>query len=143
MQKQKFNPAINSVSLHFGPHIVHGHAEESAFGKVMQNMLLREINKTCGEMFEKMAGTPAAAPTSFDFSEVKASSILGSVQRWREMIARQEPVKEFEPCSVPDWMRPGLRAKGMTDEQIDKIIITAVEPSFEDVPGIVLRTVSS
>ena len=143
MQKQKFNPAINSVSLHFGPHIVHGHAEESVFGQVMQNMLLREINKTCCEMFEMMKGTPAAAPTSFESAEVEASSILASVQRWREMIARHEPVKEFEPCSVPDWMRPGLRAKGMTDEQIDKIIITAVEPSFEDRPGIVLRTVSS
>ncbi|UAW53017.1 hypothetical protein pEaSNUABM23_00235 [Erwinia phage pEa_SNUABM_23] len=144
MQKQKFNPSEPySVSLHFGPHIVHGHAQESAFGQVMQNMLLREINKSCEAMFKTMTDVPVAASPTFDCAEVEASNILAAVQRWHEVIANEPPAKEFEPCSVPDWMRPGLRAKGLTDEQIDKIIITGIEPSFEDRPGLVLRTVSS
>lgn len=144
MQKRKFDPnEPYSVSLSFGPHIVHGHAQDSAFGQVMQNMLLREINKSCEAMFKTLADVPVAAAPTFDCAEVEASNILAAVQRWHEMIANEPLVKEFEPCFVPDWMRPGLRAKGMTDEQIDKIIITGIEPSFEDRPGIVFKTVSA
>lgn len=144
MQKRKFDPSEPySVSLSFGPHIVHGHAEESAFGQVMQNMLLREISKTCKESFDAMAATPVGIQPTFECAENEAGSILRFIEQWREMAAGQPPVKEFEPCSVPDWMRPSLRSHGMTDDQIDKIIITGIEPSLVDMPGVVLRTVSA
>ncbi len=153
MQKQKFNPnEPYSVSLHFGPHIVHGQAEESAFGKIMQTMLLREITKKSEESFAALARTPAGVQHTFEEVEHGVSSILSSVQRWHEMLQKYESEQEFEPCSVPDWMRPGLRNQGMSDDQIDKIIIIGVEPaipglpdvqpSLDVVPGIVLRTVT-
>lgn len=144
MQKRKFDPnEPYSVSLSFGPHIVHGHAEESAFGQVMQNMLLREISKTCKESFDAMAATPVGIQPTFECEENDASSILRCVEQWHKLIADQPPVREFEPCSIPDWMRPSLRSQGMTDDQIDKIIITGIEPSVVDMPGVVLRTVSA
>ncbi|AWY08500.1 hypothetical protein HOT49_gp238 [Erwinia phage vB_EamM_Alexandra] len=141
MQKQKFNPETHSVSLHFGQHIVHGHAQESVFGDVMQTLLMREIERSTKEAMEQFSGI-ATAPPTIECETKDTSSILNALKQWQEIINSQEPQKEFEPCSVPDWMRPSLKAKGMTEEEIDKILITGIEPSWEDRPGVVFRTVT-
>lgn len=141
MQKQKFNPAINSVSLHYGPLVVHGHAQDSALNNVVHRTLLNELNRTCEDMFDKMACVPAAAPT-FECEVTDGNTILESLKQWQTFINSQEPVQEFEPCSIPDWMRPGLKEKGMTDAEIDSILITGIEPSWDETPGVVFRTVT-
>lgn len=139
MQKQKFNPETHSVSLHFGQHIVHGHAQESAFGDIMQTLLLREISRTTKEVMEQGI---EVAPPAIECKTTDASSILSALKQWQEIINAQEPQKEFEPCSIPDWMRPGLKEKGMTEEEIDKILITGIEPSWGDSPGVIFKTVT-
>lgn len=141
MQKQKFNPEVHSVSLSFGQHIVHGHAQDSAFGDVMQTLLMREIKRSTKEALETFSGI-ATAPPTFECSTTDASSIMAALKQWQAEIESHEPAKEFEPCSIPDWMRPSLLAKGMTDAEIDSILITGVEPSWEDRPGVVFRTVT-
>lgn len=141
MQKQKFNPETHSVSLSFGEHIVHGHAQDSAFGDVMQTLLMREIKRSAKEAFEGASGGVVAEPT-ITFESSDGSAILASLQQWQALIESQKPEPEFEPCSIPDWMRPSLLAKGMTDAEIDSILITGVEPFLEESPGVVFRTVT-
>lgn len=138
--KKKFNPDTHSVSLHFGPHIVHGHAQDTAFGEVMQSMLLREISRSTYESFSGLA-VAEPAPT-FEIKEQDGSSIIRAIEQWQQMLAADPEPEEFTPCSIPDWMRPSLRESGMTDAQIDSILITGVEPNLGDAPGVTFRTVT-
>ncbi len=139
MQKQKFNPEAHSISLSFGQHIVHGYPQDSAFGDVMHNMLLREINKASDQMFAELTSTPTA---QFESEDVDFDSVRALVNRWSKVIADETFETKFRPCSIPDWMRPTLHNKGMTDAEIDSILIIGIEPSIGLGPGLVLKTVT-
>lgn len=130
-----------SVSLSFGPHIVHGQEQPSAFNEVFQRTLLNKLQEGVSSMVEDNLDLKATAP-SLSFETVDSSSILETIRQWHKLIHEPKPAP-FEPCFIPDWMRPSLHDKGMTDDQIDKILITGIEPNRDNgVPGIVFTTVT-
>lgn len=92
-------------------------------GSVFDNIMTQRIVHSVGEDIKAVVGTPPVITVE---ESTSAESIRAFYQRWRNMLDEHVEKHSPEPMAIPDWLRPAMRSKGMTDDQIDRMVITSM-----------------
>lgn len=94
-------------------------AKDSVFDNIMTQRIIRSV----GEDIKAVVGTPPVITVEESTSD---ESIRAFYRRWRNMLDEHIEKHSPEPMAIPDWLRPAMRSKGMTDDQIDRMVITSM-----------------
>lgn len=92
-------------------------------GSVFDNIMTQRIVHNVGEDIKAVVGTPPVITVE---ESTSVESIRAFYQRWRNMLDEHVEKHSPEPMAIPDWLRPAMRSKGMTDDQIDRMVITSM-----------------
>lgn len=92
-------------------------------GSVFDNIMTQRIVHSVGEDIKAVVGTPPVITVE---ESTSVESIRAFYQRWRNMLDEHVEKHSPEPMAIPDWLRPAMRSKGMTDDQIDRMVITSM-----------------
>lgn len=92
--------------------------KSSVFDNIMTQRIIRKV----GDDVAAVVGRPTL--------EVKENTSVESIrafyERWRNMLNEHIEQHSPEPMEIPDWLRPAMRSNGLTDDQIDRMVITSM-----------------
>lgn len=92
--------------------------KSSVFDNIMTQRIIRKV----GDDIAAVVGRPTLVVEE----NTSAESIRAFYERWRNMLDEHVEKHSPEPMAIPDWLRPAMRSNGLTDDQIDRMVITSM-----------------